>query len=218
MSFGRFDPRTLGVASQTFREDFEMKGLLAVSKELAKVKPESWRNFKEGIQSLGSTFGSPLAAARQGFQAPFNQLGAQIGFSVQSAFQPITNQLSGFINQIANRAQPLIQQNLLGAGIGLTAGAIIGSFIPGVGTTIGAILGGFVGAGIGSLFNDDTSFGDALNSQIDDNVTIFGTDRGTGSFGDALQGLINRGVTIRSPFGFDTTGFVMRTSGRLRGL
>ncbi len=192
MSFGKFDPRTLGLASQTFWEDFEMKGLLAVTKELAKVKPESMRHFKEGIQAIGSAFGSPLAAARQGFQAPFNQLGAQIGFSVQRAFQPLTNQMSGFINQIANQAQPLIQQNLLGAGIGLTAGAILGSFVPIPGfTTIGAALGGFVGAGIESLFGQQpaptTSPGGHVGSQIpSSNPQNDPANRGMGIYGPQI--------------------------------
>ena len=155
MSFGKFDPRTLGLTSTTFKEDFAMKGLIEVSKELAKVKPESMKNFKEGIQSIGAIFGSPLTSARQGIQRPFNQLSAQISFGFQSAIQPFTNELSSLVNRFTNATQPFLQRNIVGAGIGATAGAILGSFIPGVGPTIGAILGGFVGAGIQSLVPDD---------------------------------------------------------------
>ena len=152
MAFGKFDPRTLGLTSTTFKQDFAMKGLIEVSEALAKVKPESMRNFKEGIQSIGMMFGSPIAATRQGIQRPFTQISAQIGFGFQQVIQPFTNQLSSLVNRFTNATQPFLQRNIIGAGIGATAGAIIGSFIPGVGSTIGAILGGFVGAGIQELF------------------------------------------------------------------
>ena len=148
MAFGKFDPRTLGLTSTTFKQDFAMKGLIEVSEALAKVKPESMRNFKEGIQSIGMMFGSPIAATRQGIQRPFTQISAQIGFGFQQVIQPFTNQLSSLVNRFTNATQPFLQRNIIGAGIGATAGAIIGSFIPGVGSNIGAILGGLVGAGI----------------------------------------------------------------------
>ncbi|KKN56982.1 hypothetical protein LCGC14_0567040 [marine sediment metagenome] len=151
MSFGKFDPRTLGLTSTRFKEDFGLSGMFEVAKELAKVKPESWRNFKEGIQGLGAISGSPIAAARAGIQAPFSQISTQVGFGFQSAIQPFTNQLSGLVNQLSNATQPFLQRNIIGAGIGATVGAILGSFLPGPGTTVGAILGGFVGAGIQSL-------------------------------------------------------------------
>ncbi len=147
MAFGKFDPRTLGLTSTTFKEDFAMKGLIEVSEALAKVKPESMRNFKEGIQSIGMMFGSPIAATRQGIQRPFTQISAQIGFGFQQAIQPFTNQLSSLVNRFTNASQPFLQRNIIGAGIGATSGASIGSFLGGR-VVLGAIIGGFVGAGI----------------------------------------------------------------------
>ena len=144
MSFGKFDPRTLGVKSEGF------EGLGKVSEELAKIRPETMANFASGIKNIGEVFGGTGIGrgVLGGLQSSQRQLGAQISFGIQSAMQPYTNQMSAFVNRVSNASQPFFQRNAIGAGAGGLVGSIIGSFIPVPGATIAlGALGAFVGAG-----------------------------------------------------------------------
>lgn len=208
--FEQYDPRTLGLESKGWKEMSE------ISKELAKVRPESWRHFKESVKGIGQIISSSGIGGgiRGGFQTTQRQLGAQIGFGITSAMQPFTNQMSNFVNRMTVASQPFWQRNAMGAGIGGIVGSIIGSFIPVPGATIAVgLLGAFVGASIEegivnnntSITNNNYTLGNSggagpSNEAPDDRVGTGGGYRGGTGPGDPY---------VESPRGIDySIGFV----------
>lgn len=141
----RYDPRTLGLASQTWHEDFAMKGLQEVVEEINKIKPETSRNLKAmfgSIERMGRS--NMLAPIRQSLMMPGTQFGLQAGMMMQNAMMPVTIGLNQLVHQVNMAITPLVEQNRTGAMIGGGIGLIGYFWGPGVGaltTTAFSLLG-----------------------------------------------------------------------------
>jgi hypothetical protein len=145
---GKYDPRSLKLASQTWQEKFAMKGIF---EEMAKIKPETTRHLKDIFGSIERMSRSNmLAPIRNSLMMPARQLSNQIGFGVQSALMPMTIQLNSMVNKVNMGLQQIVESNRKGAAVGGMVGGGIG-FIAGFVLPGGPVLWGMVGSVAGSV-------------------------------------------------------------------
>ena len=110
-----------------------------VIEEMAKVKPESWRNMRGLFTALERGFG----AVGQGFLKPVQMLQSRAENVLEGFLAPV---MVG-INNISNRIEAFALQNQTGATIGAITGGIIGAFFGGH-WALGAIFGSMIGSQI----------------------------------------------------------------------
>ena len=210
MSFGKYDPRSLGLASQTWQEDFAMKGLLEIVEEINKIKPETTRNLKAmfgSMERMGRA--NMLQPIQSAMGMPQRQLSNQIGFGIQQALMPTTLLMNQMVNQVSNAIIPFINENRLGAGLGGMVGFVAGFGLPG-GPMLWSLIGTGVGAGLQAL-NDIVPGVTDVWEQIPGVIDWFQESLVTGL--DAIMNVINPPPPDLT-YG-DMSGMPLRTSGRL---
>lgn len=118
-----------------------------VLEEIAKVKPETWRQMTGLFTALEKTFGTTVQKIGQGFLTPRKLIVNRFKNTMMGHLGPLMVQL----NNIQNQVEAFALQNPQGAAIGSTIG-ILGYYW---GPTVGAITmiaGGLLGAVLESVF------------------------------------------------------------------
>ncbi|KKN16414.1 hypothetical protein LCGC14_0976220 [marine sediment metagenome] len=116
-----------------------------VMEEIAKVKPETWRNMSGLFKALEGTFGVGQIGA--GFTKPLSMLQNRASNVLEGALAPIMIE----INKVSNQVEVAALANRQGATIGAVIGFVAGYVLPGsplLWSMIGGALGTFIQAGI----------------------------------------------------------------------
>ena len=124
-----------------------LKAAEPVIEEIAKVKPESWRNMRGLFTALEGTFGvSQIGGA---ILRPQQMLQNQFMNTMEGVLAPV---MVG-INQISNQVESFAMQNQRGAAIGGAIGFVAGYVLPG-GPLLWGMIGGFAGASVEAKFKE----------------------------------------------------------------
>lgn len=111
-----------------------------VMEEIAKVKPETWRNMSGLFKALEGTFGVGQIGA--GFTKPLSMLQNRASNVLEGALAPIMIE----INKVSNQVETFALANQQGAIIGASIGFIAGYVLPG-----SPLLWGMIGGAIGAF-------------------------------------------------------------------
>ena len=135
-----------------------------VMEEIAKVKPESWRNMRGLFTALEGTFGVSQIGA--GALTPRNMMRNMTNNMFQGILAPVMVGL----NSLSNRVEAFALQYQTGATGGAIAGGILGIFVGN--PTLGSIFGALVGAGFEALLTnpDPRDRGGAGYYPVDEDV------------------------------------------------
>ena len=114
-----------------------------VIEEMAKIKPESWRNMRGLFTALESTFGTSQITA--GALKPTSMF-MNMGYNMLSG---LLSPVMVGINNISNQVESFALQYQTGAVIGGVAGGLLGAYLGS--PTLGALFGALVGAGLEAL-------------------------------------------------------------------
>lgn len=123
-----------------------------IMEEIAKVKPESWRNMRGLFTALESTFG--IAQIGAGFQKPLNMLRNRASNVMEAALAPVMVGL----NNISNQVESFALSNQTGAIIGGLTGTLIGAYFGPVASSLLGMFGSLIGGGIESIIRDPSAF------------------------------------------------------------
>ena len=132
-----------------------------VMEEMAKVKPESWRNMRGLFTALESTFG--IQTIMSGALKPAQMIGNQATNFLSGALAPLMIGINNIKRDIERRAMANPIPTLVGTGIGFVAGFMLAG--P-AGAQLGSMLGGF----LGSTFGPEP----ASYNQMQDILSFFG--------------------------------------------
>lgn len=120
-----------------------LKAAEPVIEEIAKVKPESWRNMRGLFTALEGTFGISQIAG--GALKPLSMVRNRASNVLEGLLAPL---MVG-INDVSNKVEAFALSNQRGAIGGAIAGGVLGAFMGH--PALGALFGSLVGAGLQSI-------------------------------------------------------------------